>query len=166
MKSSTRTPSSGEFPPSRKGIGSPSAILTISIGGVQASILPWGWASHSSRVNARQTGRPAFVSASEDAVDRDVFGSHAAAVASLLDVVGWVQVVQCMQNVHGDVGACAASSLPDRRARGTDEQLRGGRRLAETVRRADHGVAPAHAGAGRETGHQFPFHDHPLTSTR
>ena len=69
----------------------------------------------------------AAVAGREDTVDLDVLGSDVAGVAGLLDVVGRVQVVQRVDDVDRDVGACAAAGFPDRGARGADEQLRGGR---------------------------------------
>jgi hypothetical protein len=92
----------------------------------------------------------AAVAGLEDTVDRDVLGSDVAGVTGLLDVVGRVQVVERVDDVYRDVGACAAAGLPDRGARGPDEQLRGGGRLAETVRRADDGIVPVHDGVTRE----------------
>jgi hypothetical protein len=84
----------------------------------------------------------ATVAGREDPVDLDELGSDVAGVTGLLDVVGRVQVVQPVDDVHGDVGAFTAAGFPDRGARSTDQQLRGAGRLAETVRRADDRVRP------------------------
>ena len=64
--------------------------------------------------------------------------------------MGRVQVAQRMDDVDRDVGACAAAGFPDRSARSTDEKLRGARRLAEPVRRADDRIVPVQDGVPRE----------------
>ena len=80
----------------------------------------------------------------------DKLGADVAGVTGMLDIVGRVQVVQRMDDVHGDVRARAATGFPDRGTRGADEQLRGAGRLAETVRRADDGIVSVHDGVPRE----------------
>ena len=92
----------------------------------------------------------AAVAGREDTVDLDELGSDAAGVAGLLDVVTLMQVVQCVDDVHSDVGARAAARFPDRGARGTDEQLYGAGRRTHPVRRADDGITSVHDGVPRE----------------
>ncbi len=88
----------------------------------------------------------AAVAGREDAVGCDELGADVAGVTGMLDIVGRVQVVQRMDDVHGDVRARAAAGFPDRGASDADEQLRGAGRLTETVRRADDRIVPLHDG--------------------
>src|SRR5262245_53295754 len=81
-----------------------------------------------------------MIAAQKHAVYFDVLRADIDRSALLLDKMRRMQIVQRVDDVHGDVGRLTCARMPDGGPCDSDEQLSGSRCFAKSMRRTDHRI--------------------------
>src|SRR5262245_6718447 len=91
-----------------------------------------------------------MIAAEKHAVYFDVLRADIDPSALLLDEMRRMQIVQRVDDVHGDVGLLTCARMPDGGPCDSDEQLSRSRCFAKSVRRTDHRIRTVQHGVARE----------------